>query len=192
MAIKTFTTGEVLTASDTNTYLANSGLVYITSASATSGTSFSINNCFTTTYDSYVIYFTGAPASAAYGVDIRFRASGTDTTTGYYYGVSVVDIDTNSLSQDAGNNAGLFALYAIADTSGRCTSVIQIVNPKLAQYTGVSAQSTDTRGGSGYGAINMSGQLKNNTQYDGITFLFGAGGGTIGFMQARIYGVRQA
>ena len=31
MAIKTFTTGEVLTASDTNTYLANAGLVYITS-----------------------------------------------------------------------------------------------------------------------------------------------------------------
>jgi hypothetical protein len=31
MAIKTFTTGEVLTASDTNTYLANSGLVYIKS-----------------------------------------------------------------------------------------------------------------------------------------------------------------
>jgi hypothetical protein len=30
MAIKTFTTGEVLTASDTNTYLANSGLVFET------------------------------------------------------------------------------------------------------------------------------------------------------------------
>jgi hypothetical protein len=29
MAIKTFTTGEVLTAADTNTYLANSGLVYV-------------------------------------------------------------------------------------------------------------------------------------------------------------------
>jgi hypothetical protein len=27
MAIKTFTTGEVLTAADTNTYLANSGLI---------------------------------------------------------------------------------------------------------------------------------------------------------------------
>jgi hypothetical protein len=29
MAIKTFTTGEVLTASDTNTYLANAGLVFV-------------------------------------------------------------------------------------------------------------------------------------------------------------------
>ena len=31
MAVKTFSTGEVLTASDTNTYLNNGGLVYITS-----------------------------------------------------------------------------------------------------------------------------------------------------------------
>ncbi len=192
MAIKTFTTGEVLTASDTNTYLANSGLVYITTATATSGTSLSIDNCFTTTYDSYVIYFTGVPASGAYGVDMRFRASGTDTTTGYYFGVSVIIVNGGTPSQDWGNNAGLFPLYAIADTSGRCTSVVQIVNPKLAQYTGVSAQSTDTRGSNSYGAINMSGQLKNNTQYDGVSFLFGGGGGTIGFMQARIYGVRQA
>ncbi len=29
MAVKTFTTGEVLTAADTNTYLNNGGLVYI-------------------------------------------------------------------------------------------------------------------------------------------------------------------
>jgi hypothetical protein len=39
MAIKTFTTGEVLTAADTNTYLANSGLVYVAGGSfATAGT----------------------------------------------------------------------------------------------------------------------------------------------------------
>jgi hypothetical protein len=37
MAIKTFTTGEVLTASDTNTYLANSGLVYVKSQTIGSG-----------------------------------------------------------------------------------------------------------------------------------------------------------
>ena len=39
MAIKTFTTGEVLTASDTNTYLNNGGLVFINQVSYTASTS---------------------------------------------------------------------------------------------------------------------------------------------------------
>ena len=38
MAIKTFTSGAVLTAADTNTYLTNSGLVYIAQGELTSAT----------------------------------------------------------------------------------------------------------------------------------------------------------
>ena len=58
MAIKTFTTGEVLTAADTNTYLANSGLVYITSVSlagATAASPVAITSCFSSTYTNYRI-----------------------------------------------------------------------------------------------------------------------------------------
>jgi hypothetical protein len=52
MAIKTFTTGEVLTAADTNTYLANSGLVYITSGTF-SQADCKVQGCFSATYDNY-------------------------------------------------------------------------------------------------------------------------------------------
>ena len=57
MAIKTFTTGEVLTASDTNTYLANAGLVYIAATTASAQTTIAIDNCFTTTYAHYFITY---------------------------------------------------------------------------------------------------------------------------------------
>jgi len=59
MAIKTFTTGEVLTASDTNTYLANSGLVFVTSGS-TAGTAntLAIATSFTSTYEHYLLQLT--------------------------------------------------------------------------------------------------------------------------------------
>ena len=57
MAVKTFTTGEVLTAADTNTYLNNGGLVWIKTATVTnaadSGTAF--RSIFTSTYDAYRI-----------------------------------------------------------------------------------------------------------------------------------------
>ena len=56
MAIKTFTTGEVLTAADTNTYLANSGLVLVKSQTIGTGVaSVTISDAFSTTYDNYRI-----------------------------------------------------------------------------------------------------------------------------------------
>lgn len=82
MAIKTFTTGELLTASDTNTYLNNGGLVYISTTTATSGSSVTVSNCFSNTYDAYKIIATGGGTAAA--TPIAFQLSG--ITTGVYYG----------------------------------------------------------------------------------------------------------
>lgn len=98
MAIKTFSTGEVLTASDTNTYLNSSGLVLIspttiTNGSVTSGqatvrvtgtaTSVTINGVFSATYEDYLIVsklsFTGGDAY------IQLTTSGTAATTNYNY-----------------------------------------------------------------------------------------------------------
>ena len=64
MAIKTFTSGEVLTAADTNTYLANSGLVYITGGSL-SGTATQFVGCFTSTFTNYRILLEQGTLSAA-------------------------------------------------------------------------------------------------------------------------------
>lgn len=192
MAVKTFTTGEVLTASDTNTYLNNGGLVYITEATATSGTTLSVNNCFTSTYVGYVLYMTGAPTASAYGCDLRMRASGTDTSTGYYYGMTGVDISSGTAVANRGNNASVFATYMVAGTAGRASAVLQIINPQVAQYTNFMCQATDSRGGSGYGGQSTTGQLLNTTQYDGFSLVWGAGGGTIGYLNVKVYGYRQA
>jgi len=60
MAIKTFTTGEVLTASDTNTYLANSGLVYVKQQTVGSAvSSVTVSSAFSTDYDNYRIVISG-------------------------------------------------------------------------------------------------------------------------------------
>jgi len=86
MAIKTFTTGEVLTASDTNTYLANSGLVYVASANVGSGvSSVTITNCFNTTYDAYEVVFSnvdGSTGTSAFILQL-VDSGGTPATTNY-------------------------------------------------------------------------------------------------------------
>jgi hypothetical protein len=86
MAIKTFTTGEVLTAADTNTYLANSGLVYVTSATVGTGvSSVTITNCFNTTYDAYEVVLSNVDCSASTSALILqlVDSGGTPATTNY-------------------------------------------------------------------------------------------------------------
>ena len=81
MAIKTFTSGEVLTAADTNTYLANSGLVYVKSQTVgTAVSSVSVTNAFSATYDNYKITYTGGASSAASVIDFTLTGS----TLGHY------------------------------------------------------------------------------------------------------------
>ena len=82
MAIKTFTTGEVLTASDTNTYLTNSGLVYIKQQTVGSGVaSVTVSDAFSSTYDSYLIIDTGGTMSSDTALTMQLGAQ----VTGYYY-----------------------------------------------------------------------------------------------------------
>ena len=60
MAIKTFTANSVLTAADTNTYLANSGLVYVTSQTVgTAVASVTVSSAFNSSFDSYKIVYAG-------------------------------------------------------------------------------------------------------------------------------------
>ena len=66
MAVQTFTSGQVLTAADTNTYLANSGLVYVTSGTiGVAVSSVTVSSVFSSTYDSYKIVISGMSTSAS-------------------------------------------------------------------------------------------------------------------------------
>ena len=81
MAISTPTTaGQVLTSAYVNNNI-NSGLVYITEATATSGASISVDNCFTSTYTDYRIVVSRAATTSATGLSLLLRAGGTNTVT---------------------------------------------------------------------------------------------------------------
>jgi hypothetical protein len=81
MAIKTFTTGELLSSSDTNTYLANSGLVYVTSATiGTAVSSVAVANAFSATYDNYKIVAHGGIGNTFQAISMTL----TGAATSYY------------------------------------------------------------------------------------------------------------
>lgn len=76
MAIKTFTAGMVLTAADTNTFLANSGLVFVKSQTVGTGVSSQqVTNAFSATYENYRILITGVDCSVD-SVGLKLKLDG--------------------------------------------------------------------------------------------------------------------
>lgn len=194
MTYPSFSTGDVLTASDMNAV----GLWKITNATATftggtagsvsngtvtvgtSNTAVTVSSAFSSTYNNYLIVVNGGAGSASNALRLTLGS----TTTGYYYagkGRTYAGVDSNI---DNNNVNGWW--YAGETAANGMTGVINVIDPNVAgrsQYmTTWAAPRTD-----GY-FYSASGFLDNATQYTAFTITFGTGsqtGGTI-----RIYGYR--
>lgn len=187
MAIKTFTAGAVLTAADTNTYLANSGLVYVTSvAVGTAVSNVTVSNCFNSTYDNYQIIYTGGASSTTHNLSMQMSG----TSTGYYGTIIYSLPSTAGTVQGLGTNNGASWTYAGDGTAAGGNRIgCTIYAPNLALRTGFSSQYIGTGTGSGaFGTFN--GNLDNNTQYTG--FVIGMNSGTITGGTITVYGFRKA
>ena len=184
MAVKTFT-NEQLTASDTNTYLANAGLVYITSVSL-SGSSVSITSCFSATYDCYKFVFSNVTLGAAALLTAQMLNGSTPVTTATYnytrFGYNGALVTTNTTGATS-MQVGLF------DTSVSGGS-FEIYNPYLAKLTAVVGQSV-YNGNAAYAYPDFcTANNSNATSYDGIKLIPASTTFTNG--TCRIYGFRQA
>jgi hypothetical protein len=189
MAIKTFTTGEVLTASDTNTYLNNGGLVYINEVTYTGSTSASVTaqilGCFSATYQNYkiIISHTGSVSTT-----FAFRMiSGTNTVDsgfnyfgyGLSYNAGTTDAGTAAVQQQkCGGHS--------SDSNIPNETVIDLANPNIAKRTQANIHAFDC---SGPNMTLLSTQVATTTVYTGIQ-IFPASGSITGTM--RVYGYRQA
>jgi hypothetical protein len=200
MAIKTFTTGEVLTASDTNTYLNNAGLVLITSgitvSSAggtaatiangtvtigTSNTSVTVSGAFSATYDNYRILISSVDCSVS---DELFRISLNNSTGSTY----VYSTRWNNYSTGAfgGNNSGgtTFWVLGLTSTTDNINYQVEVQSPNLTKRTAFT-----TLGSSDSNYNFGGGQDTNAVAQTGFVISPASGnltGGTI-----RVYGYRQ-
>lgn len=180
MAIKTFTTGEVLTASDTNTYLANAGLVYVTSATiGTAVSSVTVSSAFNASYDAYKIVIAGGTSSADAALAIKLGAS----TTGYYMAKPFYVYATNAAFPVQDNNAASWTQSGFAISGQGLSMNADIQNPFLAKYTYIQCSIiAATLGGPGNGYHGVA------TSYSAFTITPSTGtltGGTI-----TVYGYR--
>jgi hypothetical protein len=115
MAIKTFSVGEVLTAADTNTYLANAGLTYIASTTFAGSTGVELSNCFTSTYDNYevqITYYGSAATNTSFQMMTGTNTKDTSATYnrfGFYWLAGVASLDAASQTAWFNTNHGTTA-----------------------------------------------------------------------------------
>ena len=139
MAIKTFTTGEVLTASDTNTYLANSGWVFVNSAAFSASSALQVNSVFTSTYTNYKLVLEDLRLTAGTNsVSFQLSASGTPSSTAYYSGSQYWTLATAPASAAFGdtNSASFTALYV--DATVRSSAEFTLYNVQQALATNIT------------------------------------------------------
>jgi hypothetical protein len=182
MAIKTFTTGEVLTAADTNTYLANSGLVYISSTTIGSGvSSVTVTNAFSSTYSSYKI-IVNSTASTAASIYCQLGNGGTFSTASYNNALVYIVGGTLSAASNIGTTS--FTWMGGSNGANTCRGQWDLMGPFEAKFTRMA--NGIYQDGNNYGTCQGEHQVA--TSYADLKVFQGTGtltGGTI-----TIYGYR--
>ena len=182
MAVKTFTT-EVLTSADTNTYLANSGLVYVTSATVgTTVSTVAVANCFSTTYDNYKIIYSGGVGSTT--SDLRLVLGSTITVYAYGLIYMASPYAVISLLVNAGTETSF--PYSGGTTTNGAAMNLELIDPFKSKYTYMNGTylRDDILG------TTLSGNQRSTTSFTGFTINVGSGtitGGTV-----TVYGYRKA
>ena len=190
MAIKTFTDNTGLPASDINTYLTNSGLVYITEANPSAVSSVSINNCFSNTFNSYRIVWNGTAYSSTTGclTSMRLRVGGVDNTANNYYRARWYYGNGGSSGTDGGS--ATTDGWSLADSN---TPIHQftadVFSPFQSVRTSISSKAVSLQLTNTLFGIESVGTTSVTTSYDGFT-LFPSNGTFTG--KLIVYGYRQA
>lgn len=187
MAIKTFTTGEVLTASDTNTYLANAGLVFVKSKTITSATSSSdLDDCFSSIYTDYRIVYSFDGNMNGY-VEMRLRTTSTLDTSPWYSNCTRTQANstTATVSNFNGNTAFILTDGLTQTTRGS----IDLFNPQTASNAFASHASS----GLGATAYQYTGGTYHSSasQFTGVRFFSSTAGFTF-TGTFTVYGYRKA
>lgn len=190
MAIKTFSAGEVLTASDTNTFLANSGLVYVTSGTLSTNEK-KITSCFSSNYSNYRIVLDSLQLSANADIYFQFLVGSTPTTSANYTW-AMRGLKVNGASMDTNNGGSSQCYSGFTNVSAPNTivgsAIIDVMSPQLTQRTLclVSAVGYDSDWYSRQGMTHCN----LTTAFDGIMFTT-LGAPTMGGNYT-VYGYRKA
>jgi hypothetical protein len=189
--LKGGTTGQVL-AKATNTDMdftwstpsvGSSALTFIASASPSAASSQSFNNCFSSTYQNYLIVINMLNSVGEDPLLFRMRASGTDASGSNYDYIQEFVYSSSQLISATNNSTS--ARLAIVAGTVQSNLIVNINRPFDAAPTVVRGETAWYNGDDSMRKIGVAAVHNVSTSYDGIT-IFPTGGTMTGTI--RIYG----
>jgi hypothetical protein len=147
-------------------------LTLIATASPSAVASISFNNCFSATYQNYLILVSfSAAVGANASITMRLRASGTDATTNYNWLFSRAGTDIATVA--CGNTLSTTSIQVSnLDATNLQNSVqVQAFNPFAASRTEFMSMSQGAIASGRWDNLNVVSYHSTATSYDGITFL---------------------
>ena len=154
--------------------------------SFSAATAVSVNGCFTSAYENYVIELSITSLSASAGINLRYRAAGSDTTTSTYnYAQSRAG--RTSTIDGVSTVSGTVIQLAFQATGYPLQSRIDIFRGNTSGLVGHLSH-THTYDG-GYLVVVQSGICLQSTAHDGFTIYPGSGNVT---GNLRLYGLRNS
>lgn len=163
------------------------GLVYLTGATFTGATSFSLpDSTFTSTYRNYRMLISLSACTSDADFTVRMRASGTDNTSAVY-DYALVGLGTVGASNSQGGGQTSWVFGETDSANVRNAYAFDILNPQIAQtttlfgiYSFVPKSPTDVIGRNGYWQHNST------TQFDSLSFISSVASSITGVY--RVYG----
>lgn len=150
-----------------------SGLTLISSTTISNATSASINNCFSATYDSYLVVISlDAGGNGADYPYIRVRVGGTDLSSGTYakQRITLNGATTSSASTTADTEVtSVMFSDNTAGTSSYCLATF--INPFATKPTFLNYNTTSYNGTGTSSVYYATGIVKNTTSYDGFSLI---------------------
>jgi hypothetical protein len=165
-------------------YPAQAGLVFVAGTAFSAVSSVSVNNCFTSTYDNYLVTVR-VLGSTDENLNLRLRVGGTDAS-----GTNYRQQDLNITGASVAANLSLAAQYRAAafGTANPTSGQIQFHRPNIAERTSMISHIVT---GNSTTALYLPGcNHELATAYDGFSLLPQGGATVTGTV--RVYGYRNS
>lgn len=185
-ANNTILTADSSTATGLKWATASSGALVLTGSSDfTTSSSIVISNCFSSTYDFYMMYLDlSAVSSSDIGIAIKMRSGSTSASTNYNVNKIEFTGTTTTASQSL-SATSLEVGYGSNTNATRNGFICEFIDPGIARATKILARNRSlSNSGTGYGKV-IIGEHNTATAYDSLEIIPEAGtiSGT-----ARVYG----
>lgn len=178
--------------SKTDVTVSAGGLVYLTGASFTTATSFSLpNSTFTSTYRNYKIIIQLTALTADADFTIRMRASGTDDTNAQY-DYAYNSVDNTGSGAVVGAALQTSWLFSESDSGNvRYIANIDVIAPQLATSTMFTGFHTYlNKANTAWVSRSGGGAFRTATQFDALSFISSVASSMTGVY--RVYGYADA